>query len=199
MQETEWTRERIVCHAQRCVARVLETGAWAVDATAGAGHDTVFLARQVGAAGRVFALDTQREALARTRQRVQEAGMGERVGLLHAGHEAMETVLPPEAVGRLGAVMFNLGYLPGGDKAWITKPETTVAGLDAARRLLAPEGMLSVVAYPGHPGGAEESAAVRAWGEQRPAGERVRFVYAAGAEVLAAPWLMLVRNAAATA
>lgn len=50
-------------------------------------------------------------------------------------------------------VAFNLGYLPGGDKATITKSETTLQALEAAKRMLAPGGLISLVVYVGHPGG----------------------------------------------
>lgn len=50
-------------------------------------------------------------------------------------------------------VAFNLGYLPGGDKKIITRSETTVLALEAAKRILAPGGLISIVTYVGHPGG----------------------------------------------
>jgi predicted methyltransferase len=59
--------------------------------------------------------------------------------------------------------MFNLGYLPLGDKTIVTKPDTTSAGLDQAFEMLRPGGFLSVLAYPGHPGGPEESQCVEGW------------------------------------
>ena len=65
--------------------------------------------------------------------------------------------------GEVAVVMFNLGYLPGGDKSLVTRPDTTLPALRAALDLLAPGGLVSVVAYPGHFGGAEESEAVEAF------------------------------------
>lgn len=50
-------------------------------------------------------------------------------------------------------VAFNLGYLPCGDKATITKSETTLQALEAAKRILTPGGLISLVVYVGHPGG----------------------------------------------
>jgi hypothetical protein len=61
----------------------------------------------------------------------------------------------------LAAAMFNLGYLPGADKACITRPESTLAGLSACLERLKPGGLISLVAYLGHPGGLEEYEAVR--------------------------------------
>lgn len=50
-------------------------------------------------------------------------------------------------------VTFNLGYLPGGDKNLITKVDTTLQALQAASNVLQPGGLISIVAYVGHPGG----------------------------------------------
>ena len=60
-------------------------------------------------------------------------------------------------------MMFNLGYLPGADQSCITKTASTLIALDAAVNYLAPGGVLTVVVYPGHPGGREEATAVREW------------------------------------
>lgn len=132
-----------------------------VDATCGNGYDTVFLAELVGTDGKVWAFDVQEEAVAATRLRLRDAGLLERVELLHAGHETIaEAVTEP-----LRTVIFNLGYLPGGDKSRITRPETTIAALHGASRLLLPGGVLVIVCYPGHCGGAQESGAVEEWGQ----------------------------------
>jgi hypothetical protein len=66
--------------------------------------------------------------------------------------------------------MFNLGYLPGAPKAITTRTETTLAGLRHALTAVAPRGIISMIVYPGHPGGAEEAAAVIAAIEHLPTG-----------------------------
>ena len=63
----------------------------------------------------------------------------------------------------LDAVMFNLGWLPGGDKSITTHWETTRQAVDAALHLLRPEGLLTLCAYPGHPAGDEERACLTAY------------------------------------
>ena len=138
----------------------LASGAWAVDATVGNGFDTQFLAETVGSTGRVFGFDIQPEALVRAAERVADQPQ---VSLFHRGHERMEDTLPPEAKGRLAAVMFNLGYLPGAPKETITLPETTLPALSQALGMLARGGIISLLLYPGHPGGGDEASAVRAW------------------------------------
>lgn len=146
--------------AHRLVGERLTAGAVTVDATAGNGHDTLFLAGRVGAAGIVYAFDVQRAALDETTRRLATAGEDRQLRLRAAGHETMTGEVAPEHRGRLAAVMFNLGYLPGGDKSKTTCRETTLSALGQALELLAPAGLMTVVCYPGHPAGAGEASAV---------------------------------------
>lgn len=154
---------RLTSLAQAAVAEVLGAGMAAIDATVGNGHDTLFLARQVGAAGQVYGFDVQPGALAAAAARLAAAGVADRVRLLHAGHESMAEQLPAALRGRVGAIMFNLGYLPGSDKQCITRTASTLDALRQALDWLAPGGLLTVLAYRGHAGGGEEAAAVRHW------------------------------------
>lgn len=141
------------------VGGYLQAGDVAVDATAGNGHDTVFLAQKVGEKGFVYAFDIQLQALDQTERRLKEVGLRERVHLIQAGHEEMDRYVEKRPV---KAVMFNLGYLPGSDKKVITRPETTLKAVQAALNLLAPGGVVSIIVYTGHPGGEEESTALAA-------------------------------------
>ena len=124
-----------------------------MDATAGGGRDTLFMAGLVGSTGRVFAFDIQPEALA-NRIPLEESGLIDRVTLLLVGHEQMAAFVSVP----VAAVIFNLGYLPGGDKNIVTRPETTLEALQALA-LLRPEGGYAV-AYPGHEAGAIECKAL---------------------------------------
>jgi len=134
-----------------------------VDATAGNGHDTLFLAGLVGPMGRVFAFDVQEPAVAATRARLSEAGVLERCEVFHSGHETLSARLPSELQGKLAAVMFNLGWLPGFDKACITKTNTTMQALAQALEWIRQGGLLTVVVYPGHAGGDDESHFIAEW------------------------------------
>lgn len=144
----------------------LRPGDVVVDATAGNGHDTLFLARLVGPHGHVVAMDIQVEAINETRRRLQEAGVAEaNYTLIQRGHETMRESLPAAGLGVIRGIMFNLGYLPGSDKTVITRTDTTLAAVDAAIELLAPGGLLTIAIYPGHEGGADEQRAIATWGE----------------------------------
>jgi len=143
--------------AQEILRPLIRPGDRVIDATAGNGHDTVFLADCVGPAGRVLAFDVQAAALASARERV-----GDRAGVefFQESHAKMEK---HAAAGSVAAVMFNLGYLPGHDHELTTESSETLLALEAAARLLKPGGILSVICYPGHPAGAAEALAVENW------------------------------------
>ncbi len=106
--------------------------------------------------GRVDGFDIQAGAIEATARELH--GLPQ-VHLHCLGHERMREVVS----GPVSVVMFNLGYLPSGDKTLVTRPDTTVAALDASWALLAPDGLLCVVVYPGHEGGWDEALRVEAW------------------------------------
>jgi SAM-dependent methyltransferase len=179
------------CHD--LLRRYVGPGQRCIDATAGRGRDTLLLAELVGAGGAVLAVDLQLEAIQATGARLAEARAGQEaerqrepgeagaleatagpsrievprgfaaVQLLHANHAQLLELAGPSWWGTTQALVFNLGYLPGADKRVITRPESTLLALEAAPRLLAPGGVLAIVVYPGHPGGAEEALAVERW------------------------------------
>lgn len=153
---------RLTALAHELIAPHLLPGDFAADATAGNGHDTLFLARAVGETGHVWAFDIQNSALASTRARLEKHGVAGRVTLVHASNAELGAHLSDAARGNLAVVMANLGYLPGGDPAVITHVADTMAMLDAAWASLRPGGLLSVMAYPGHEGGDTEAGAVLA-------------------------------------
>lgn len=148
--------------AQLLVSQILREGDVAVDATAGSGNDTCFLAERVGASGKVYAIDIQKEALEKTRERLCAEGLLQRAELILAGHEMLDKFVPQG----IKAAMFNLGYLPGGDHAIVTRPSTTIEALKRTQSLLVSGGIITVVAYQGHVGGREEGEAVLNFAKQ---------------------------------
>lgn len=154
--------------AHELIQQVLKTGDIAVDATIGNGHDTLFLAQAVGDKGKVYGFDIQHEALDLTFQRLQEHHAENQTSLFHAGHEVIPVLLPENIKGKVKAVMFNLGYLPGGEKTRTTQISTTLSALEAALPLLTTGGRITILAYTGHPGGTEETNVVKEWVNQLP-------------------------------
>jgi len=146
--------------AHEWVRLAVSLGDVAVDATMGNGYDTLFLAQCVGHTGRVVGFDVLQDAVDATQKRLGDAGVEEsRCDLYLASHDRMAELIS----GEVSAVMFNLGYFPGGNKALVTKTESTLLALDQSIRLLRERGVLSVMCYPGHAGGDTEAKAVEAW------------------------------------
>lgn len=139
----------------------------AIDATAGNGFDTLFLADCVGSQGRVYALDLQADAILRTANKVAQAGYSERVQCIQADHASLADHVQVEHRGRISCAMFNLGYLPHSDKSVVTQAATTLRALDALEPILAPSAVISILAYVGHSAGLEESQAVDHWIQKR--------------------------------
>ena len=130
-----------------------------VDATMGNGHDTLFLCQLVGERGRVYAFDVQEKAVESTKKRLEEAGVLSRAALFCLGHEQMAE----KVKGPVSAVVFNLGWLPGGDHTVTTHWETTEKAVESALSLLKPLGVLVICAYPGHAEGDRERSALTAF------------------------------------
>lgn len=145
----------------------LQSGDLAVDATAGRGRDTLFLAECVGESGLVHAFDIQAGALAETEAGLAKRGWGKRAILHLLDHARMAEVVENP----VSAVIFNLGYLPGSDQRVKTETVSTLQALRAALGLLKVQGLLAVTLYRAHPGGEKEATAVEKYLSGLPAKE----------------------------
>lgn len=144
----------------------LQLGDRALDATAGNGHDSAYMAELVGSTGHVIAIDIQEAAITATRARLESASCLTQTELLVADHSQVLQALCSQYAQTISAITFNLGYLPGSDKSIQTEPESTLAALRAASELLKPNGLLLVTAYRGHDGGQAEAGVVADWIQQ---------------------------------
>lgn len=145
---------------------LLKPGDIAIDATCGNGHDTLFLANIVLAAhpkGQVIAIDSQEEALERTRKRINDhihADLQQHVHYYRQSHATFPKNVSTQSV---GLIVYNLGYLPGSDKSITTMHKTTLASVENALPLIAPGCVLSITCYPGHAEGKIEEEALLAF------------------------------------
>lgn len=125
--------------------RMILDGDIVVDATAGRGKDTLFLADCVGPKGKVYAFDIQKAAIESTRELLIEYNRNDRVDLFLESHTDMEK------------------FVPGSDQQVTTHPETTIQAINAALRLLTEKGVIVLTVYRGHDNGAEESAVLNTY------------------------------------
>lgn len=130
----------------RFVSEHVRPGDFCIDATAGRGRDTVFLAALTGKTGRVLAMDIQPEAVAATRALTVEKGCDAFVEVVCDSHSNLLQYAKP---GTVRCMMFNFGWLPGGDHACFTRPETSIPAIQAGMELLCPDGLMSLCIYSG--------------------------------------------------
>lgn len=130
-----------------------------VDATLGNGYDALSLMALIGGEGFLYGFDIQEEAIDAANERLAKAGY-ENYTLILDSHSRMETYLAHK---RLRGFVFNLGYLPKGEKSLTTLWETTEQALIQAMDLVMEEGFISVMTYPGHETGHEEDLKLNEW------------------------------------
>ena len=150
--------------ARELIENAMYPSARAIDATMGNGHDTKWLCELAGEDGRVYAFDIQAQAVESTRNRLESAGLADRAELIHAGHQLMGEYVHES----VDAIVFNLGWLPSGDKSVTTLTTTTLQAVEAASKLLAPGGIMTICVYPGHDEGTREKHALIEWASRLP-------------------------------
>ena len=130
----------------------IKKGGVAVDFTMGNGHDTLWLSNAVGEEGKVYAFDIQPQALVSSKKLLTESGAFENYTLILDSHSNVKDYVKE----KICIGMFNLGFLPGGDKSITTKRDTTMIAIRAAIDLLDADGALLIAVYPGHEEGTIE-------------------------------------------
>ena len=146
----------ILPFVHQILSQHLRQGDCAVDGTAGNGNDCLHLAQCVGETGRVWAFDIQSAAIERTRQLLAKQQLLSRVQLILDGHQHLDRYIHQS----LNAAVFNLGYLPQGDKTCTTTSDNTLIAIKKCLNLLQKNGILTLTIYSGHPAGVAEQVAV---------------------------------------
>ena len=129
-----------------------------VDATAGNGKDTLFLAKHAVSDARVWAFDIQEQAIVKTKQLLLDNQYQNKVKCILDSHCNIDHYIKE----KVDIVTFNLGYLPGSSHTITTSVETTIQAINKSIQLLNGNGIITIVAYPGHMPGKEESSALLA-------------------------------------
>lgn len=151
-QITSWCRHLIREH--------VHSGSFCIDATMGNGNDTSLLCELAGRQGRVIAFDIQPQAIEHTRKRLEEQSVDCPYELILDSHSNMSNYA---ASNTADCIVFNLGYLPGGDHSIATHAETTIQALEQGLSLLRKNGLMSVCIYSGGDSGFDERDAVLRW------------------------------------
>ncbi|MDO4977244.1 MAG: class I SAM-dependent methyltransferase [Eubacteriales bacterium] len=146
---TSWCQQRI--------RQIMPEPKICIDATAGTGQDTLFLCKLTGEDGEILAMDIQEEALVQASRRIQEAGYEKKVHFVLDGHQNMDQYMNGKEV---DLIMFNLGYLPGGDHSKATIFSTTKEAVEKGLELLREGGLMTIMIYSGGDSGFAERDAM---------------------------------------
>lgn len=150
----------IIEYTHHFIRQHVKEGDICMDATAGNGHDALFLCELVGDKGKVIAMDIQEMAVNHTKMLLKENSFEENTKVILDSHEHIGKYANKESV---SCIVFNLGYLPGGNHALATKAKSTILAMEASLKLLKKNGLLSVTIYSGGDSGFEEKNAVLEW------------------------------------
>ena len=121
----------------------------AADMTVGAGNDSLYILENTKVE-RLYGFDIQKEAKKNT-----EALIGNRddFKFILDSHANIDKYIREE----IDLAIYNLGYLPRGDKNITTKEASTLESLEKILNLLAKNGKVLITVYPGHEEGFLES------------------------------------------
>lgn len=140
------------------IKKYVKEGDICIDATAGRGHDTAFLAKIVGKGGSVTAFDIQQEALDSTAKLLQSQGL--KATLILDSHANMAKYAAENSV---DCIIFNLGYLPHGNHKINTCFESTKTAVEEGMKLLKKGGIMCVTIYYGGDSGYAEKESLLPW------------------------------------
>lgn len=158
------TAKKMVDIIHDCMEEIISPGDTVCDCTMGNGYDTLKLSQLVGEHGKVYSFDIQQEALSRTEKLLADHHLGERAHLILDSHSRLRQYIAEP----VKFFVFNLGYLPDGDPAVITRGDSTVKALEDILSLTSAGGGGAVLSYYGHSGGREEKMQVEAFLQKLP-------------------------------
>lgn len=123
----------------------------ALDMTLGHGFDSLELAKHFK---HVYAFDIQRDAINSAEHKL---AVTRNITIIQDSHENFDQYVKAE----IALAIYNLGYLPGGNKTITTRVSTTLSSLDKLLKQLKINGIIIIVVYVGHDEGIKESRAVK--------------------------------------
>lgn len=136
----------------------LQPGDRVVDATLGNGNDALMLLNLIGKTGFLYGFDLQAEALTNSKILLHQHGYTN-YKLIQDCHSKLTTYVQEPIKGYL----FNLGYLPKGNKLVTTLWQTTQIAISQAMNTLSSGGFIGIMTYPGHENGMIEDLEIQSF------------------------------------
>jgi len=134
--------------AHDIISKYVDTKNIAIDCTLGNGYDTDFLSEHFK---RVISFDIQEEAVEKYKSKNKS-----NVELVLDSHDKLEHYIKEKA----DCILYNLGFLPGGDKKITTMEDSTKASIVQGLELLVPGGIMLINIYTGHNEGRKEKTCI---------------------------------------
>lgn len=146
--------DKVLAFSKKLLKEIIDKNSFVVDATAGNGNDTLFLAKT--SAKKVYAFDIQQLAIENTKKLIEEAELTDKCEIILDSHFEFDKYVDE----KIRAVVFNLGYLPNADHDITTLAETTLATIKKFLLHLEIGGRIVIVVYWGHENGKVEKEAL---------------------------------------
>lgn len=124
----------------------------AVDMTLGNGNDLSKLVNILGNESKFYGFDIQDISIQNTIEKFNEKELSN-INLILDSHEYIDKYVKEN----IDISVYNLGYLPKGDKKIVTNYKKVINSLEVLLEKLNPNGRVFITFYPGHPSGLEEA------------------------------------------
>ena len=138
------------------IKKIIDENSIVVDATVGNGYDTLFLRKQLSINEFLYGFDIQEKAIEITKERLIENKCYNGVKLIQDSHENFRKYID----GSVDLILYNLGYLPMGNKDITTESTKTLTSVKDGMTLYKSGGVIIITVYPGHLPGALEFKAL---------------------------------------
>ena len=125
-----------------------------IDATIGNGQDSLFISNYIKK-GHLYGFDIQNIAIEHTKKLLDENNFNNYTLILR-NHKFIKQELS-DLTNKVSLIIYNLGYLPGGNKNITTTYQDTIYSIKEGINLLNNKGIILITVYPGHKEGLKES------------------------------------------
>lgn len=180
-------RKTILNYVHNLIDSYIKENDIVIDATIGNGNDTLYLSKVVEN-GKVFGFDIQEDAIKNTKDLLDKNNC-HNYELFLSSHNKMSSILS-DYLGKVSLVLFNLGYLPNGDKTITTNYETTIEAIEESFKLIHKMGMILVVIYPGHESGKIESEKIHEYLDKN----NINYIEYHNTDNVIAPYLIEIKK-----
>jgi hypothetical protein len=138
------------------IEKFIETKDVAIDATLGNGHDCTFLSSIFK---KVYAFEVQKEACINYNSLQKD-----NVIVINDSHHRFLNYIKED----VNCIIYNLGFLPGGNKNITTLANTTLESIKCGLKILFSGGIMAIAIYRGHNAGLEEESVIIEYAKKLP-------------------------------